>query len=152
MVQRGKELRDVKGDNACLQTLSPPGPNQVGKEDARILSGTLGDAPELVRLEGTVGHAIELKPARQHLFDKFSQSVQEHDGPEQLGSGIIRLPWLRYDDRQGVLKMRGPMPRRDARLGYASEQGSDVQIPAPPLEERPCDVVRSGGGVRSTRP
>ena len=53
MVKRQKELSDVESHHTGLKFLSPPSSDEMGEEYPCILCGMLGDASELVRLEGT---------------------------------------------------------------------------------------------------
>jgi len=54
MVERWKELRDVKGHHARLEFFGPPSSDEMGEENPSIPSGTLGDTSELIRLEGAM--------------------------------------------------------------------------------------------------
>jgi hypothetical protein len=69
MVDRWKELSDVKCDNACSESFGASRMYKMGQVYSSILSGPLGDASKLVRMEDVVCDTIELKPVRKHLFD-----------------------------------------------------------------------------------
>jgi len=58
----------------------------MGEKHPHILSGMLGYAPKLVRLEGAILDPVILHMAEEHFFHEFAKGVQQYYGAKQLGS------------------------------------------------------------------
>jgi hypothetical protein len=82
VVDRREELSNIKGNDTSLQTLSPPSANQVGKEQARILGGSLTDPPKLMWKKQLELDTVKLEVGRDHLLYKLPQGIQQHNRPE----------------------------------------------------------------------
>jgi len=55
VVERRKELSNIKGKNARIALSEPASPNKMGEVYSRIYCGSLLDTPELVRVEEAIG-------------------------------------------------------------------------------------------------
>jgi hypothetical protein len=88
MVERREELHNVKHDHACLETPSPSCLNQMSKVQPSIFSGLLHDPSKLVQLKNSMLDTVKLDAIQDTLLNKFSHGVQEHNGPEHLGSRV----------------------------------------------------------------
>ena len=121
MVERWKELCNVKGHYTHLKFLSPPSPDKVSEEYTRVLSGTLGYASKLVRLEGTMLYPIKLHLTGEHFLDQLAQRVEQDNGAEQLGSRVGWFAQFWDDNQEGLFEMSQPVANLDARLRQAQE-------------------------------
>jgi len=82
MVQEWEKLCDVKHHHTSFKFLHPPSSNEVGDKHPSILSGPLGDASKLVRLESAIVNSFKLQALRKHLFKQLAQHVKQDIGAE----------------------------------------------------------------------
>src|SRR5215469_635799 len=100
----------------------------MGQEDASIFCGVLASAPKLVGVEVAEGGTLKLKTISNHLFYKFPQSVQQHNRPEHLWGGIMRLLWFGNNHRQRGLEVRWPVHNPKAGIGQCEKVSNDLRV------------------------
>ena len=76
MIQRRKELCNVKSHHTGLETFGPARANQVGEKESSILNRPLKDTAELVGVKDTVLDSIKLKLPSNYLLNELVQHVE----------------------------------------------------------------------------
>src|SRR6201999_3961314 len=90
----------------------------MGKEDTSVLRRVLTDTTELTRIKDTVLRSLKLKLVSQHLLNPLTQGVQQDNRVEHLGTLVVRLARLWYDNRPGILEVRRPITDPKTSIGY----------------------------------
>jgi len=85
MIQRRKELSDIKCNNTCFKTLGLASSYQMSQKHTSILSRPLGHTSKLVGIKDAILDSIKLKLSGNHLFNKLAQSVEQNNRPKDLG-------------------------------------------------------------------
>jgi len=88
VIERRKELCNVKGHHTSLKALGPARANQVSKEESSIFSRPLSNATELVGMEDTVLDSIKLESLSNHLLNELAKGVEQNNGLKGLGSVV----------------------------------------------------------------
>ena len=88
MIERGKKLGNVKGNNTGMTLFGPTCMNNMGKVGACASSRALSDAAKLVRVQKTICWHMELKVVADDLFNKFACCIKKYYRTEQFG-GVI---------------------------------------------------------------
>jgi hypothetical protein len=80
IIQRQKELGNIESDNTHLETFNLSHLNKINKEYPCIPGGPWPDFPELLWVKNSVLDTVKLQSSGNHLFNKFSQSIQHTIG------------------------------------------------------------------------
>ena len=75
MIQRRKELCNVKSHYTSLEALGPARVYQVSEKETSVLSRSLSNASKLVGVKNAVLDSIKLKSPSNHLLDELAKHV-----------------------------------------------------------------------------
>ena len=76
MIQKGKELHNIKCYDTSMALLESPSPNEVSEVDASIGGRSLSDTAKLVWVQKTIVYHMELKSIANDFLDELSCSVE----------------------------------------------------------------------------
>ena len=142
MVNRGEELSNVESQHARIIPLGPPCAHQVRQVQAGIFGGVLSHPSHLIWINKIILDHVELKVVRNHLLDRFTKGIQEHNWPECLWGRIGWFVWFQDDHQNRVLEMMfQPVTHHEAGIGQREYDLLTVQV-------CPRNVVRSWSGAR----
>src|SRR6201999_1137411 len=129
-----------------LKARFPPGPDQISKEDTSVLRRVLTDTTKLTRIKDTMLRSLKLKPVSQHLLNPLTQGVQQNNGAEHLGSLVVRLARLWYDNRPGILEVRWPITDPKTSISYRKNDITSRGTASDAFPVTPCNMVRTRRG------
>jgi len=88
MIERRKELCNVKCNNTGLEAFGPARVNQISEKEASIFSGPLSNTTKLVRIKDPMLNRIKLESPSNHLLNKLAKCVEKDSGMKGLGSVV----------------------------------------------------------------
>ena len=89
VVQRGKELHNIKCNNTCFKTLGPASSDQMSQKHTSIFSRPLGHTSQLVGMENAVLDSIKLKLPHNHLLNELAKCVEQNNRPQVSRSLMV---------------------------------------------------------------
>jgi len=91
VIQRRKELCNIKSNNTSFESFGPASLYQMGQKHTSILHRLLGHTSKLVRMKDTILDNIKLKSSSNHFLNELVKSVKQNNRPKDLENTISRL-------------------------------------------------------------
>ena len=76
MIQRKKELHDIKCYDTGMALLEPPCTNEVGEVNASIGCGPLSNTAKLIWVQETIIYHVKLELIANDFLDELASSVE----------------------------------------------------------------------------
>ena len=83
MVERRKELGNIKHYDASIALFEPLCINNVGQIYSCISDRSLSDTPQLIRIQKAVGYHMKLQSVADNFLNQFSSCIEEYNGLER---------------------------------------------------------------------
>jgi len=99
VIERRKELCNVKGNHTSLEALGLARANQISEKETSIFSRPLSNATKLVGMEDTVLDSIKLESPSNHLLNELAKGVEQDNGSKGLRSVVGWFARLGNNDR-----------------------------------------------------
>jgi len=94
-------------------------------------------------MKNTILDSIKLELPSNHQLNEFTKHIKENNRPECLGSIISRFIWLRYNDRNQLLKVSRPMLQQKICISHRENVYSTGVIGKNKLGIPPSDMIRT---------
>ena len=109
VIQREKELSNVKCQSTCGEVFNPLWSNDVSKCNPYICDRSLFETSKLTRINKDVGNCMELTTFSNHFFKEFSNCIEKNNGVIWLGRIESSLVRFENNNCYWSLEMRQPM-------------------------------------------
>ena len=109
VVEREKELGNIKYYDTGIVLSELPCMNNMGKVYSRISDGSLSDASQLIRVQEAVGCYIKLQSVADNFLNYLASCVEKYNGLERAQCVMRRLIWFGNDNEVGRFEVERPV-------------------------------------------
>ena len=83
VIERGKELGNIKCYDTGMALSEPPCTNNMGKVYSHVDGGSLSDASQLIRVQEAIGCHMKLQSVADNFLNQLASCVEEYNGSER---------------------------------------------------------------------